>query len=266
VAVRQKDPVNMLLDGEVDAAILGMNMPKDQRVRTLIPDPHEAALQWYGREQLVPPNHYIIVPDALCEQRPDVVREVWRMLVGSRRQAKSDSDIDAWPVGIEANRKALECAIKYATIFSTRSCARLRRNPAKQRRDRDWFVERIGKRVVRAQRGCRGLAEVSATAYFACTRRCQVAGVTRCMSAARRGSPSGNSGKIEVPRGVADHAEPPHHSQRAVIVAVGKRHDLGESEHAEAVVEPGAGGLGRVALAPKCPLQPPADFDAGAEG
>jgi 4,5-dihydroxyphthalate decarboxylase len=110
-----KDTVNMLLDGEVDAAILGMNMPKDQRVRTLIPNPYEAALDWYEREQLVPPNHYIIVPDALCEQRPDVMREAWRMLVDSRKQASSDADIDAWPVGIEASRKALECAIKYAS-------------------------------------------------------------------------------------------------------------------------------------------------------
>lgn len=110
-----KDPVNMLLAGEVDAAILGMNMPKDPRVRTLIPDPNVAARDWYERERLVPPNHYVIVPDALCEQRPDVVREAWRMLVDSRSQARSDSDIDAWPVGIEANRRALECAIRYAT-------------------------------------------------------------------------------------------------------------------------------------------------------
>jgi 4,5-dihydroxyphthalate decarboxylase len=105
----------MLLDGEVDAAILGMNMPKDPRVRTLIPDPGAAALAWHARERLVPPNHYVIVPEALCDQRPDVVRELWRMLVESRRQAASESEIDAWPVGIEANRRALACAIKYAT-------------------------------------------------------------------------------------------------------------------------------------------------------
>jgi 4,5-dihydroxyphthalate decarboxylase len=110
-----KDPVNMLLDGEVDAAILGMNMPEDPRVRTLIPNPREAALEWYAREGLVPPNHYVTVPNALCEQRPDVVAEVYRMLVESRRAAGSEDEIDAWPVGIEANRPALECAIKYAT-------------------------------------------------------------------------------------------------------------------------------------------------------
>jgi len=110
-----KDPVNMLLHGEVDAAILGMNMPKDPRVRTLIPNPREAALEWHARVGVVPPNHYVIVPNALCEQRPDVVREAYRMLVESRNRVSSEDGIDAWPVGIEANRAALECAIKYAT-------------------------------------------------------------------------------------------------------------------------------------------------------
>ncbi|RWR06917.1 substrate-binding domain-containing protein [Paenirhodobacter populi] len=110
-----KDPVNMLLDGEVDASVLGMNMPKDPRVRPLIENPHETALEWYRREQFVPPNHYIIVPNALCDQRPDIVREAWRMLAESRRAAKPEGDIDAWPLGIEANRRALEGAIKYAT-------------------------------------------------------------------------------------------------------------------------------------------------------
>lgn len=114
-AEQGKDPVNMLLDGEVDAAILGMNMPKDSRVQTLIPDPHTAALEWHARVDLVPPNHYVVVPNALCDQRPDVVRELYRMLQASR-EAVSDSDgINALPFGIEANRNALECAIKYAT-------------------------------------------------------------------------------------------------------------------------------------------------------
>lgn len=109
-----KDPVNMLLEGEVDAAILGMNMPKDARVRTLIENPQDAALAWHERERFVPPNHYIIVPNALCEQRPEVVREAWRMLVESRAAAKPEGGIDPWSMGIEANRTALEAAIKFA--------------------------------------------------------------------------------------------------------------------------------------------------------
>lgn len=110
-----RDPVTMLLDGELDAAVLGMNMPKDPRIKPLIPNPHEAALAWHEREKLVPPNHYLIVPNDLCDQRPDVLLEIWRVLVESRKRAKAEGDIDAWPVGIEANRRALECAIKYAS-------------------------------------------------------------------------------------------------------------------------------------------------------
>lgn len=111
----ESDPVRMLLDGEVDAAILGMNMPKDPRVRTLIENPHETARDWYAREQFVPPNHYVIVPNALCDQRPDIVREAWRMLSESRNAATAEGDIDPWPLGIEANRRALNAAIRYAT-------------------------------------------------------------------------------------------------------------------------------------------------------
>ena len=111
-----KDPVNMLLDGEVDAAVLGMNMPDDPRIKTLIPTPHEAAEAWHARSGVVPPNHFIIVPNTLCDERPDVVREVYRMLVDSRNASEKvrNARIDATPVGIEANRKALELGIQYA--------------------------------------------------------------------------------------------------------------------------------------------------------
>ncbi|MCD7058627.1 phosphate ABC transporter substrate-binding protein [Pelagibacterium xiamenense] len=108
------DPVKMLLAGKLDAAILGMNMPKDERIKPLIPDPHETAKAWYAREGLVPPNHYLIVPNALCDQRPDVVEELCRMMAASRAKAKTEDGIDPWPVGINANRRALTCAAKFA--------------------------------------------------------------------------------------------------------------------------------------------------------
>ena len=108
------DPVQMLLDGKLDAAILGMNMPDDPRIEPLIPNPHQTAQDWYGRAGLVPPNHYLMIPNALCDQRPDAVAALWDMLVQSRAAATPKGDIDPWPLGIEANRKALECAAKYA--------------------------------------------------------------------------------------------------------------------------------------------------------
>jgi 4,5-dihydroxyphthalate decarboxylase len=108
------DPVEMLLAGKLDAAILGMNMPKDSRIRPLIPDPHRAALAWHAREGLVPPNHFLIIPNALCDQRPDVVAELCQMLADARALAAPSEGPDPWPVGIAANRAALECAARFA--------------------------------------------------------------------------------------------------------------------------------------------------------
>ena len=109
------DPVQMLLDGRLDAAILGMNMPDDPRIKPLIADPHDAALDWYSREGFVPPNHYLMVHNTLCDERPDVVRDLWQLLVQSRAVATPKGEIDPWPIGIEANRKALEAAVQYTT-------------------------------------------------------------------------------------------------------------------------------------------------------
>jgi len=76
----------MLLDGEIDAAILG-DMAEEGPLKHLIPD-HEAggrasALRHGG----VPVNHLAVMRASLAEARPDVVREVYRMLKESRAAA-----------------------------------------------------------------------------------------------------------------------------------------------------------------------------------
>lgn len=110
------DPGRMLQDGLVDAAILGFDAPADPRIQPLFGDPDAVAADWYARSGFVPPNHYVIVPKALCDQRPDAVREIWRMLVASCAAApRVPGAPDTMPVGIEANRRALEHAIRYAT-------------------------------------------------------------------------------------------------------------------------------------------------------
>src|SRR5580692_3201095 len=60
----------MMLNGELAAAILGVDMPKDPRVRTLIPDPAAAAQEWYKREGLIPINHMFAVRADLSKDRP----------------------------------------------------------------------------------------------------------------------------------------------------------------------------------------------------
>jgi 4,5-dihydroxyphthalate decarboxylase len=48
----------MMLKGEVAAALMGVDLPKDPCVRPLVPDPHKAAQEWFEREGVVPINSW----------------------------------------------------------------------------------------------------------------------------------------------------------------------------------------------------------------
>ena len=104
----------MMLDGELAAAILGNDMPDDSRVERLIPDPHAAAAAWYARERVVPINHVVVVHERFTKERPDVVRELYRMLVESRKLAPASALEKFPPIGLEANRKGLQMAIEWS--------------------------------------------------------------------------------------------------------------------------------------------------------
>jgi 4,5-dihydroxyphthalate decarboxylase len=104
----------MMLDGEVAAAILGVDMPKDPRVRTLVPDPQTAAKAWIKREGVIPINHLFAVHQDISKNRPDVVRELFRMIVESRKLAPPEIVAGLPPLGLEANRKGLEMAIDWS--------------------------------------------------------------------------------------------------------------------------------------------------------
>lgn len=104
----------MMLDGELAAAILGVDMPKDPRVRTLLPDPHAAAKEWYRREGVLPINHMFVVREEISKRRPDVVRELYRLITESRALAPEQVTANLPPLGLEANRKALDLAIQWS--------------------------------------------------------------------------------------------------------------------------------------------------------
>jgi 4,5-dihydroxyphthalate decarboxylase len=104
----------MMLDGELAAAILGVDMPKDPRVQTLVPDPHKAAEEWYKREGVIPINHMFVVHESISKQRPDIVREIYRMIVESRNAAPESARTNLPPIGREANRKGIEMAIQWS--------------------------------------------------------------------------------------------------------------------------------------------------------
>ncbi len=112
-APKGKKLLDMLLDGEVDAAILGSNMPKDARLQALIPDADAAALAWSKKYGVTPINHMYVAKQSLCEARPDVVREIYRMLVAGRAAVPQPVP-NLTPNGVVANRRSLDLVIDYA--------------------------------------------------------------------------------------------------------------------------------------------------------
>lgn len=104
----------MMLDGQLAAALLGEDMPKDPRVRTLVPDAHNAAKDWFAREGVVPINHMFVVHEDVSKQRPDIVRELYRMIADSRALAEGGVPAIFPPLGLEQNRKGIQLAIDWA--------------------------------------------------------------------------------------------------------------------------------------------------------
>ncbi len=103
----------MMLDGELAAAILGNDMPKDPRVQYLIPNPFEEAAAWCRREGVMPINHMFAVSKEVSEKHPEAVREIGRMLLESRASAPDSVTSALPPVGLEKNRKTLQMALDW---------------------------------------------------------------------------------------------------------------------------------------------------------
>jgi 4,5-dihydroxyphthalate decarboxylase len=109
----------MLFEGEVAAAIpisLASPLLSDPRLARLIPDPESAARAWREKHCAVPINHMLVVKRSLAEERPDVVREIYRLFGESKQLASGATQfgLDMTPFGVEPTRRGLELAIDYA--------------------------------------------------------------------------------------------------------------------------------------------------------
>jgi 4,5-dihydroxyphthalate decarboxylase len=110
-----QDMTKMLIEGELDAAIYGAELPKDPRLQSVIPDPDAAARAWYGQHGLVPVNHMVVVTEELAQSNPQAVAELYRLLEAGKKAAPpAPGQIDTVPFGKEANRPCLDLLISYA--------------------------------------------------------------------------------------------------------------------------------------------------------
>ena len=110
-----KNLSKMVLAGELAAGIYGQDLPDDKRLQSVIPHPEAAARQWHAKHGVVPINHMVVVTEDLARSQPETVREVYRMLLASKRAAgmPKPGGLDMQPFGFEACRPALQMIIDY---------------------------------------------------------------------------------------------------------------------------------------------------------
>ena len=102
---------DMLRAEEIDAAILGNDLPDSPDFAPVIPDPHAAARVWYRKHTVVPINHMIAVREDVARAQPKAIREFWRALSLAKPPAADGPDMAAF--GISANRAALALMLSY---------------------------------------------------------------------------------------------------------------------------------------------------------
>jgi 4,5-dihydroxyphthalate decarboxylase len=111
-----KQLMQMLLDGELDAAIITDR--SDPRLVPVVPDHEEVSRKWAESHGGVPINHMLVMRKSIVQARPDVAREVFGNVLASRRamDAGRDGKLDPLRFGLENVRQALELAIEMSLV------------------------------------------------------------------------------------------------------------------------------------------------------
>lgn len=109
-----KQLAKMLFDGEIDAGVVGGPDLNDSRLRPVIPNPHEAALAWCRRQNVLPVNHMIVVKESLAKSNPSAVKEIYRVLRESKKAAPAGEAPDTLQFGVNNVRPSLELINQYS--------------------------------------------------------------------------------------------------------------------------------------------------------
>jgi 4,5-dihydroxyphthalate decarboxylase len=118
--VRRAQPGQQLLPmlraGELDAAILGNDLPDEPALAPLIADAAAADRAWYGLHRYVPINHVVVVRKELVDRHPDAVRAVYDLLRRGKQSVATVRDAskpDPLLFGIDALRGPLEETLSF---------------------------------------------------------------------------------------------------------------------------------------------------------
>ena len=110
-----KDLLAMLRARELDAVIVGNDVPDDPALCTVFPDPSAAADAFWSRHGFVPINHMIVIKNEIAEQQPELALELCRMFAAAKAAAPASSnDRDRAPMGRAAVEPSVALALRYA--------------------------------------------------------------------------------------------------------------------------------------------------------
>jgi len=103
-----KGMLQMLMDGELDAAIFGNDLPKHEDILPVIADHAEADRRWQAQHGFVPINHVLTMPLAAARAQPDSVRAVYRLFKQGKAAVVDPAAVHKrLPDGIDALRGPL---------------------------------------------------------------------------------------------------------------------------------------------------------------
>lgn len=86
-----KQLLPMLRAGELDAAILGNDLPDEPGLEPLIDDAAAADRAWYALHRYVPINHVVVVTKALADTHPEAVRAVYDLLCRGKASVAAEN-------------------------------------------------------------------------------------------------------------------------------------------------------------------------------
>ena len=89
-----KGLVDMLRDGDIDAAILGNDLPKGDEFAPVIADADARDMAWWQKHRFMPINHMVVASRSVCERDPEAVRATYELLreAAGRSGANPDGD------------------------------------------------------------------------------------------------------------------------------------------------------------------------------
>jgi 4,5-dihydroxyphthalate decarboxylase len=110
-----KTIVQMLIDGEIDAGVVGGPDLKDSRLQPVIANPNDAAQAWCKKYSALPINHMVVVKESLAKANPSAVKEVFRLVRKSKlAMPPAGTALDPLQFGLANIRRSLELIIGYS--------------------------------------------------------------------------------------------------------------------------------------------------------